>query len=343
MLPLSARRCASAFAACLLSIAVPSAAVIAAPPTPPAQPTHGPGGSAYTHAHVVAREVRDGAQGWWLFTPADPVPASAPVIVFCHGWGAPNPRSYLAWIQHIVGRGNIVVYPNYQDSVYTPGSAILANAVAGIRGAFADLSAGKAGIRADLRHVAVVGHSVGGLLSAQLAALAGVDGLPRFRAVMPVEPAGGGGPLRIPTVDLQRIPATTLLLVVVGAGDHVVYETPGLHIYTAATRIPAVDKQVLELRSDYHGAPALIANHDTPGAMLDATSLRPHLSATAESRHAGTVDAMDWYGTWKLLDALTDAAFYGRERDVALGGGPAQVSMGHWSDGVPVKPMRVLR
>jgi hypothetical protein len=44
-----------------------------------------------------------------------------------------------------------------------------------------------------------------------------------------------------------------------------------------------------------------------------------------------------------LFDALSDCAFHSRECATALGGGPAQIDMGTWSDGVPVKPMRVLR
>ena len=53
------------------------------------------------------------------------------------------------------------------------------------------------------------------------------------------------------------------------------------------------------------------------------------------------VNAMDFYGTWKLFDALTDAAFNGRNREYALGNTPQQRFMGLWSDGVPVKELKV--
>jgi hypothetical protein len=53
------------------------------------------------------------------------------------------------------------------------------------------------------------------------------------------------------------------------------------------------------------------------------------------------VDALDYYAYWKLFDALTDAAFYGRNRDYALGGGRNQTHMGRWSDGKPVEPLQV--
>jgi len=313
---------------------------------PPTQPAHGPGGADYAHARVEAREVRGGAQGWWLFTPLDPVPASAPVVVFCHGWGALDPKGYRAWIDHIVRRGNIVVWPNYQDSLRTPGAQFLPNALAGVRAAFADLDAGGARIRPDFQKVAIVGHSAGGLLSAEIAAAADAEHLPRFRAVMPVQPGDGSRngtrPASIPSSDLTPLPASTLLLVVVGADDDFAFEQPGLRIYDATTRVPHANKNVLELETDRHGSPALVANHFAPAAPAAARAPREH-ALLRRFEHAGAIDAMDWFGTWKLFDALTDAAFYGRERAVALGGGAAQTSMGAWSDGVPVTPLRVLR
>ncbi|MGA9333569.1 MAG: alpha/beta hydrolase [Rudaea sp.] len=337
----------AAVAACLfLGIAFCLPACAAAP-HPPAQPAQGPGGASYPHARVVAREVKSGGQGWWLFTPADPVPASAPVVVFCHGWGAMNPKTYRAWIDHIVRRGNIVIYPNYQASLLTPGDEFLPNAVAALRASLVDLQDSHGGIRPDLNRVAVVGHSAGGVLSAELAAVAKAEGLPPMRAVMAVAPGDGSRNGRrratVPTIDLSPMPTATLLLVVVGADDHLAYEKPGLHIYDASVQVPASNKNVLELETDRHGSPPLIANHSAAGGTLDSRPARAGRALITDFEHAGMVDALDWYGTWKLFDALSDAAFYGRERNIALGGSPAQLSMGRWSDGVPVTPMRVLR
>jgi hypothetical protein len=53
------------------------------------------------------------------------------------------------------------------------------------------------------------------------------------------------------------------------------------------------------------------------------------------------IDALDYYGLWKLFDGLTDAAYYNRNRDYALGNTPQQRYMGKWSDGMPVKEMIV--
>jgi hypothetical protein len=53
------------------------------------------------------------------------------------------------------------------------------------------------------------------------------------------------------------------------------------------------------------------------------------------------INALDYYGTWKLFDALCDAAFTGKNREYALGNTPQQRFMGLWSDGTPVKELIV--
>jgi len=337
------RKRASIIAFALATLAL---AAHAAAPTPPAQPTHGPGSSDYAHARVDAREFAPGARGGWIFTPAVPLPKTAPVVVFCHGWGALDPHGYRGWIDHLVRRGAIVVWPNYQDSLRVRGADFLPNALAGIHAAFAQLAAPDAPVAADFSRLAIVGHSAGGLLSAEIAAAAAAEHLPPFRAVMPVQPGDGSRdgtrPATIPTADIASLPASTLLLVLVGADDRFAFEQLGLRLYDAARALPAQNKNVLELRTDRHGSPALVANHFAPAAPAAARAPRAH-ALSSDFEHAGAIDAMDWYGTWKLFDALSDAAFYGRERDVALGGGEAQTFMGTWSDGVAVTPMRVLR
>ncbi|MGV8546894.1 chlorophyllase/cutinase-like alpha/beta fold protein, partial [Pseudomonas aeruginosa] len=74
---------------------------------------------------------------------------------------------------------------------------------------------------------------------------------------------------------------------------------------------------------------------------------RGRRSPAGRGRYTGrdplVIDALDWYGTWKLFDGLTDAAFYNRNRQYALGGTPEQTGLGQRSDGPPVKPIKVLK
>jgi hypothetical protein len=78
------------------------------------------------------------------------------------------------------------------------------------------------------------------------------------------------------------------------------------------------------VRSDEHGTPALVADHFLP------------LSGSGYP-----ADALDFYGPWKLFDALQDCATRRQDCQIALGGTAQQCYMGRWSDGVPVTPLQV--
>ncbi len=104
-----------------------------------------------------------------------------PVVVFLHGWGAPDPGFYRPWLEHLARRGNAVVYPRYQDSFVAPPRQALGNVLAAVRIALA-----RPGLRAD--GLVVAGHSAGGALAADYAALARTAGLPVPAAVFAVYP-----------------------------------------------------------------------------------------------------------------------------------------------------------
>jgi acetyl esterase/lipase len=333
------------------------------PPAPPSQPATGPGGKQASHGSVTKNRYGKAGEEYWLFEPADPKPASAPVIVFLHGWGGMNPMYYGAWIDHLVRRGNIVVYPRYQASLLTPLKEFTPNTLHALKDAFSRLQTEPGHVKADTNKFAAVGHSMGGLLAANVAALAGESGLPRVGAVMSVEPGITDAPISAPLADLKKIPAETLLLSVVGDEDSLARDGDAKRIYYESRRVPESNKDFVTLVSDTHGIPSLEASHRAPTALnRDYDSGDGIGGGPAESagRSGGVptrridaqikrrervetmmINALDFYGMWKLFDGLCDAAFYGKNREYALGNTPQQRFMGVWSDGVPVKELRV--
>jgi pimeloyl-ACP methyl ester carboxylesterase len=333
-------------------------------PTPPAQPVSGPGGKQYVHSSVIKNRYGKGGQEYWIFEPDTPKPASAPLIVFLHGWGGMNPLYYGAWIDHLVRRGNVVVYPRYQGSLLTSIQEFTPNTLHAIKDAIGRLQTEPGHVNVDLNKFATVGHSVGGLLAASVAALASESGLPKVRAVMSIEPGITESPINIPLADLKKIPAETLLLAVAGDQDTLVRDVDAKRVYYESTRVPAANKDYVTLVSDSHGTPGLQASHRAPTAHdKDYDSGEGIGGGPAESsgRAGGLptrridgpqtgrrdrletmmVNALDFYGTWKLFDGLCDAAFYGSNREFALGNTPQQRFMGVWSDGVSVKELKV--
>ena len=127
-----------------------------------------------------------------------------------------------ALIDHLVKRGNIVIYPRYQASLLSGIREFTPNTLAAIKDALSRLQTEPGHIKPDLNKFATVGHSVGGILAANVAALASESGLPRVSAVMSVEPGITEEPISIPLADLKKIPAETLLLTVAGDQDTLV-------------------------------------------------------------------------------------------------------------------------
>jgi pimeloyl-ACP methyl ester carboxylesterase len=347
------RRTALVLLLVLISLTVVSSQNI----TPPSQPLSGPGGKQYAHAGVTKNRYGSGGHEYWIFEPDSPKPRSAPVIVFLHGWGGTNPLYYGAWLDHLVKRGNIVVYPRYQSNLLTPIREFLPNTLHAIKDSLNRLQTEPGHVSPDLSKFAIVGHSLGGLLAADVAALASESDLPKVRAVMSVEPGITDPPINVPLADLKKIPAETLLLAIAGDQDTLVRDADAKRIYYESTRVPAGNKDFVTLVSDSHGRPALQASHRAPTAFdksYDSGEGASGTPADSSNRVGDTqqtdrrarletmmVNALDFYGTWKLFDGLCDAAFYGKNREYALGNTPQQRFMGFWSDGVPVKELKV--
>jgi pimeloyl-ACP methyl ester carboxylesterase len=323
---------------------------------PPSQPQTGPGGKQYVHAAVTKNRYGKGGGEYWIFEPDSPKPRTAPVIVFLHGWGGMNPLYYGAWVDHLVKRGNIVIYPRYQANLLTAITDFTPNTISAVKDAVTRLQTQKGHVTPDFNKFATVGHSLGGVLAANVAALAAEWKLPRVRAVMAVEPGITEEPISVTLADLKKISSQTLLLALAGDQDSLVGDADAKRIYYESTSIPAANKDFILLVSDSHGTPVLQASHRAPtaldksydngeGVSGDSSGVADRIGNGRLSRRVRPetmlVNALDFYGTWKLFDALTDAAFTGKNREYALGNTPQQRFMGVWSDGVPVKELKV--
>jgi len=307
----------------------------------PGQQFSGPGGSDYAYGKVIKSVYGDGAQEYWIFEPDSPRPPSAPLILFIHGWGAMNPQSYGAWIDHLVRKGNIVVYPRYQKSLRTPPQEFVPQVLSSFKSALETLRT-KGSIRADVEKFAIVGHSMGGIISANVAALSSSSHLPHVKALMIIEPGKTESLIKRSTLaleDLSKISLPLFLLVVVGDEDKVVGDSDAKKIFQQTINIPLEKKNYVVVHSDRYGSLELVANHISPAA--PDTDYDSGIMEKFEVDGFENVDTLDYYGYWKLFDGLTDCAFYERNCEYALGNTPEQRFMGYWSDGTPLRELTV--
>ncbi len=306
--------------------------------TPPSQPAIGPGGRDYLHAGVsvsgpfyAKNQTGNGALKYYMFEPSSPTPASAPVVLFLHGFAALDPASYQFWYGQMVLKGYTVVWAQYQTDAIALDSWNWANNAAD---AFVDALA-----RLDQPNrvrplknaqgkyrTAIVGHSLGGFFGFVLAAKATRSWwtqLPAPEAIVAIEP---GAKRLVPGEDYSRIPASTKVLMVSGEDDTINCIDQANQIWTRMTQVPDANRDFLLVRSDRRGTPQQIANHFFPN--------------TSGQEDTAAVDARDYYITWKLSVAMLNCTFKGTDCNIALGNGSLQqTDMGAWSDGVPLLPL----
>lgn len=318
------------------ALAILLAGMLSGPERPDLPKVDGPGARRDApHTAMLALSFGEGARSYWLFEPAEPRPdRPAPVVVLLHGWMSTNPGLYGAWIAHLTRQGHIVIYPRYQDDWTTRPADFLPNALDAIRNALTVLETAPGRTRPDRDRFALIGHSAGGNLAVQLAAMAAEVGLPEPKAVvaaLPGEVLPASGP------DLALIPPSTALVVAAAQEDVVVGDGRAREIFELARSVPASHKQFVFLRSDRTAVPPLIADHAAPMSAL------PWLDTGEGPFHAfqmngATVDQFDREVFWKAADLALEAGFSGRPLDELTGSGSRFQQLGHREDGLPIRP-----
>jgi pimeloyl-ACP methyl ester carboxylesterase len=170
-----------------------------------------------------------------------------------------DPDPYQGWIEHLVGHGSIVVFQNQPYRGIGLGER-RAGAVAGLRAALRQLRR-PGHVPPQPGGVVLVGHSIGAVMAAQLAADAATAGLPRPAAVFalqpPLEDEAGLRPLR-------RLPQSTLLLVLASDRDDPVGEDGARQLWAALGHLPPANRAYVRVRSDQRGSIILLADHLFP-------------------------------------------------------------------------------
>jgi len=294
--------------------------VLAGQPSPP---TTGPGSEETAFPATQATKYGPDPGGYWIWEPTAavgdtaPAPGPFPVVLYlsgCCGAGDyPTPEEVDPWLTHLARQGYVVIAPVYNMA------AALEDSKARLREALTELEApGHAAI--DLDRFAVVAYSFGGVPAVEYAASAVDEGIPTPDALFLNAPCANRFFCPGPPEEVLPMPVGMKAVVLAYRDDEVVGVDQPRQIYHAMTGLPTADRDFVLMKTDPYGQPLLIANHQTAFQ---------------------NVDALDWYGVWKLSDALLSCAFAGEDCEYALGDTPEQRFMGTWDDGAPVTELEV--
>lgn len=303
---------------------------------PPGQPSSGPGGSNYAYGSYTKLgpfyppgENGNAALLYQIYQPASPQPANAPVILFLHGYPVTDVSYYEQWLIHICRKGYTVIWVQYMDDL-SNSLPYGTNAMTSFRDALTRLTAGSPYVApaTDAQgHVqsGIVGHSLGGYIAVNVAAMASEpgSGVPIPKGIFVAEPSNG---MLLPA-DYTLIPSTTQVVIAAGDADITVCSTGSTTLWDLLPQVNPSNKAFLVVPSDSHGKPALTADHTFP--------------VTYPAPMNAQVNTLDFYATWKLSVGTMNCSIYGSDCDYAVAQGTAnQTGMGSWSDGVKVKAIQ---
>jgi acetyl esterase/lipase len=223
----------------------PSAAPAPEQPPPAVEPS-----ATYAPPGTERIDVGIGPQGAAIFRAPGAAAGPAPVVIFLHGWVAIDAARYGPWIGHLVRGGATVIYPAYQSKPAYDTITPLANLLAGVRAALEHVQVAPG-------RLVVAGHSAGGALAADYAAVALANALPVPAAVFSVYP---GRKLRhlavpIPAVNPSLVAPDTRVLAYAGERDTAVGSGTATRIVAGVPQAQATLRIVRDDAVDDHSAP----------------------------------------------------------------------------------------
>ena len=308
----------------------------------------------HTHGAVDLRVIGQGANRVYVFLPASPrLEGKAPVVLFHHGWQGMNPKNFGGLIDHLARSGSVVVYPVYQESAKTSPQIVTDIAARADKEALAAL-ASRERLTVDPDRVVYYGYSIGAAIAMNLAIKPERYGLPDPRALMLVAPGdvhhvvhGPESKSIIPP--LKDLPASLPVAVLTGESDTEIGLPTSRLVFSQMCHISADRRVLMILPSDEHGPDKVNAAHGSPGAPdsrydleLDRKTFPDRIPGRSGFEASPSMNQLDLFGNWKVLDALVDDAAARTLPAVVFGRGiPEQLFLGAWPDGTPYKRARL--
>ena len=193
-------------------------------------------------------------------------------------------------------------------------------------------------VKPNLENFALIGHSYGAALAANITVRAREHDLSKVKTLM-VNQGWDGLDIRL-RQGYSAMPQETKLLILVGSTDVVVGSRFGRRLMRE-TRINP-HKNLVTHHLDKHNLFAPIGSgHDEPLSLNEKFDNKEITALILLAFPLTRTNAVDYFCYWKLADALLNCTFRNTDCQVDFGNTPEQRDMGTWGDGQRVRELKV--
>lgn len=254
----------------------------------------------YTYDQIGTLSKDQDEKGYNIYYPVASATIETPVVLFIHGYGAINPMIFGEWISHLVRQGNVVIYPRYQKNLLSPSTEEFTSLVGNAyRNALEDLKS-IPNIQISKDHF-IVGHSYGGVITANIALKYKELNLPKPRAIFSCEP--GHGPLTGGVEpDYSAMDPTIPMVILVGDDDWTVGDEFGKRLYYETDMDQP--KFLLRQKAASYDTFSITASHYEPYAINEQFDNGHRNITFSRAMKMGKLDAVDYHAYWRILDQL---------------------------------------
>ncbi|TCD28721.1 hypothetical protein EZ456_04890 [Pedobacter psychrodurus] len=294
----------------------------------PGQAQNGPGGSDYLYRNITKIAYQSNGVENYIFQPSPKPKNALPVIAFQHAYNI-YPGNQLdrhtGLINHLVKKGYTVIYDEFQPKLDTDPKTFENNAAIIISDGLKYIKehpeelAPVALSENGLLQLGLIGYSVGGATSINLAANYRQNGIPKPAYLFTLVANNGGGNTT-PMRDAGTIDPDTKVVIIDVEDDGENTFITSSNCWNQISQIPAANKQWIGVFSD--------RNPSKPSEQLKADHYSPASDAP---------DALDFNGYYKWATALANYSFYGNDYKFWWGNTEQATFMGIWGDGSEVK------
>ena len=227
--------------------------------------------SILTYGSLKMEEFGKGSETYWLIYDPDYDKYSENLVVFLHGYGASNPGCYGGWINEIASEGYLVLFPKFQTGLFFPRERKFQERTdMAIEAAVNRLSTDR---KTTIKSLTFISHSIGGIISANLADQYGRDGSFDVGGIVLVQPGFQYARLGRQS-NYESISGEVMLLSVTGEKDKVAGDAFVKHVMMQSPQIDSEKKLWLKHHPDKHEGEKITAKHKDPVSPLRSLRAR---------------------------------------------------------------------